>query len=199
MATKKKAAKKAAKKTTAKKAKHVYYFGAGKCDGDGSMKALLGGKGANLAEMADRTPRPGRFHHNHRSLHTLLRATVAEVAFRSLDAQIEAQHHYQGWRRPWASQVRRPREPSSPFRPLRCSRVDAWNDGHDSQPRHQRRRRRGPRSENRRIDEAFACDCLPPLPPDVWRSAVMGVEAESRASTTTLTKSFSIKLRLRPR
>ena len=52
MATKKKAAKKAAKKTTAKKAKHVYYFGAGKCDGDGSMKALLGGKGANLAEMS---------------------------------------------------------------------------------------------------------------------------------------------------
>lgn len=52
MATKKKAAKKAAKKTTARKAKHVYYFGKGTCDGDGSMKALLGGKGANLAEMS---------------------------------------------------------------------------------------------------------------------------------------------------
>ena len=29
----------------------VYYFGGGKADGDGSMKPLLGGKGANLAEM----------------------------------------------------------------------------------------------------------------------------------------------------
>ena len=32
--------------------KRVYSFGAGKGDGDGSMKALLGGKGANLAEMS---------------------------------------------------------------------------------------------------------------------------------------------------
>src|SRR5260370_13087735 len=31
--------------------KHVYLFGNKKADGDGSMKALLGGKGANLAEM----------------------------------------------------------------------------------------------------------------------------------------------------
>ena len=34
-----------------KKGKYVYTFGAGKADGDGKMKALLGGKGANLAEM----------------------------------------------------------------------------------------------------------------------------------------------------
>src|SRR3989442_10344943 len=34
------------------KAKYVYLFGNGKADGDGSMKALLGGKGANLAEMS---------------------------------------------------------------------------------------------------------------------------------------------------
>ncbi|WP_437205779.1 pyruvate, phosphate dikinase [Planctomicrobium sp. SH664] len=31
--------------------KYVYSFGAGQADGDGSMKPLLGGKGANLAEM----------------------------------------------------------------------------------------------------------------------------------------------------
>jgi len=35
----------------AKKGKLVYYFGDGRSDGDGKMKALLGGKGANLAEM----------------------------------------------------------------------------------------------------------------------------------------------------
>jgi pyruvate,orthophosphate dikinase len=60
MATKKKAAKPAAKKTASKpvkaaasssKTKYVYTWGAGKADGNGTMKALLGGKGANLAEM----------------------------------------------------------------------------------------------------------------------------------------------------
>src|SRR5580704_11974259 len=51
------AAKSKAKKTSrpgkspAKSAKYVYYFGKTKTDGDGSKKALLGGKGANLAEM----------------------------------------------------------------------------------------------------------------------------------------------------
>src|SRR4051812_28184408 len=36
---------------SASKTKYVYTWGAGRADGDGSMKALLGGKGANLAEM----------------------------------------------------------------------------------------------------------------------------------------------------
>ena len=35
----------------AKKGRLVYFFGDGRSDGDGKMKALLGGKGANLAEM----------------------------------------------------------------------------------------------------------------------------------------------------
>ena len=44
------------KKTTSKSSsgnqnKMVYYFGQTKAEGDGSMKQLLGGKGANLAEM----------------------------------------------------------------------------------------------------------------------------------------------------
>ena len=37
--------------TTTKTQKYVYFFGNKKADGDGSMKPLLGGKGANLAEM----------------------------------------------------------------------------------------------------------------------------------------------------
>src|SRR4029077_13037966 len=36
---------------SAKALKYVYYFGNGRADGDGKMKGLLGGKGANLAEM----------------------------------------------------------------------------------------------------------------------------------------------------
>ncbi len=34
-----------------KQVKYVYFFGAGKADGNTTMRALLGGKGANLAEM----------------------------------------------------------------------------------------------------------------------------------------------------
>ncbi|MEO0018625.1 MAG: hypothetical protein RLZZ522_1908 [Verrucomicrobiota bacterium] len=59
MATKKQAVKVAAKKRTPqaakpavkKAAKYVYTWGDGKADGHGGMKPLLGGKGANLAEM----------------------------------------------------------------------------------------------------------------------------------------------------
>src|SRR3954466_7132487 len=42
---------KKASQGSASKTKYVYTWGAGRADGDGSMKALLGGKGANLAEM----------------------------------------------------------------------------------------------------------------------------------------------------
>jgi pyruvate,orthophosphate dikinase len=37
---------------TATAGKYIYFFGGGKADGNESMKNLLGGKGANLAEMA---------------------------------------------------------------------------------------------------------------------------------------------------
>ena len=33
--------------------KFVYFFGNGKADGNAGMKELLGGKGANLAEMTN--------------------------------------------------------------------------------------------------------------------------------------------------
>jgi pyruvate,orthophosphate dikinase len=39
--------------TARKKTQNVYFFGGKKSDGDGSLKALLGGKGANLAEMVN--------------------------------------------------------------------------------------------------------------------------------------------------
>src|ERR1700759_3961805 len=52
MAAKSKAKKATVKKKSASKAlKYVYPGGAGKADGNGGMKPLLGGKGANLAEM----------------------------------------------------------------------------------------------------------------------------------------------------
>jgi pyruvate, orthophosphate dikinase len=57
MATKKKISRKASKlkakavSRKSRRARYVYNFGDGKADGNGSMKPLLGGKGANLAEM----------------------------------------------------------------------------------------------------------------------------------------------------
>ena len=39
-------------KQLSKTEKYVYFFGAGKADGDGQQRNLLGGKGANLAEMS---------------------------------------------------------------------------------------------------------------------------------------------------
>ncbi len=51
MAKKTSKKKTATKSSTSSSGKMVYYFGQTKTDGDGSMKLLLGGKGANLAEM----------------------------------------------------------------------------------------------------------------------------------------------------
>src|SRR5204862_5317942 len=57
MSTKKKVARKVSRRgfqAVAKRKKtprYVYNFAGGKADGDGSMKPLLGGKGAHLAEM----------------------------------------------------------------------------------------------------------------------------------------------------
>ena len=48
---KKKIAKKKVSGAKSKSHKYVYYFGDGHADGNGKMKPLLGGKGANLAEM----------------------------------------------------------------------------------------------------------------------------------------------------
>ncbi|MDD5671581.1 MAG: PEP/pyruvate-binding domain-containing protein, partial [Candidatus Omnitrophica bacterium] len=36
-----------------KRTKYVYFFGHGKAEGNAAMKNLLGGKGANLAEMTN--------------------------------------------------------------------------------------------------------------------------------------------------
>jgi pyruvate,orthophosphate dikinase len=58
MATKKKGEKKKDKNAP----KWVYYFGGGKADGKADMKGLLGGKGANLAEMVNlKMPVPAGF------------------------------------------------------------------------------------------------------------------------------------------
>jgi len=64
----------AATPSSVKSGKYVYYFGDGRADGDGKMKGLLGGKGANLAEMTrNRSSSASRVHHFNRGLHLFLR------------------------------------------------------------------------------------------------------------------------------
>ena len=54
------------------KSKYIYVFGAGKADGRADMKPLLGGKGANLAEMTNLgVPVPPGVHY-HRGLPKIL-------------------------------------------------------------------------------------------------------------------------------
>ena len=128
--------KRSAAKTsaTAKAGKYVYNFGR-KTDGNGSMKALLGGKGANLGEMCRiGLPVPPGFtvttevctyyYANKRTYPPQLRRQMEAgiAAHRAADRQ----------------EVRRPEEPAARVGPLRRPRFDARHDGHDPQPRSQR-------------------------------------------------------------
>src|SRR4029450_13219504 len=45
--------KAAARRGAGKSGRHVYFFGAGRADGNRNMKDLLGGKGSGLAEMTN--------------------------------------------------------------------------------------------------------------------------------------------------
>src|SRR2546423_2385892 len=45
--------RKSKSKSKSKSRKYVYFFGSGKADGNRTMKDLLGGKGAGLAEMTN--------------------------------------------------------------------------------------------------------------------------------------------------
>ena len=53
MAKKTKRRRRRSAKTAGSAKKHVYFFGSGKADGNRTMKDLLGGKGAGLAEMTN--------------------------------------------------------------------------------------------------------------------------------------------------
>jgi hypothetical protein len=87
--------------------KWVYAFGAELAEGKGEMKNLLGGKGANLAEMAIARPAgSARLHHHHRSLHLLLRHEKTYPA--ELAAEVDAALASVG-RRP--ARLRRRRNP----------------------------------------------------------------------------------------
>ena len=119
--------------------KWVYSFGAGHNEGGADMKNLLGGKGANLAEMARiGLPVPPGF------------TITTEVCTHYYDnirlsARPEgaggggAAPHREGRRR----EVRRQAQAAAGLGALRRARVDAGHDGHGAQSRPQRRDRQG--------------------------------------------------------
>src|SRR5579885_1553138 len=128
---KKQAVKRASAKAKARPAKRaragkwVYAFGDGRAEGKASMRNLLGGKGAGLAEMANLgLPVPPGF------------TITTEVCtyFYAHDRQ----------------DLRRQRQSALGLGALGCPRLDAGHDGHRAQPRPQRRDRRGSGEEIRR-------------------------------------------------
>src|SRR5262245_62397083 len=93
--------------------KYVYFFGGKTADGDGSMKDLLGGKGANLAEMCRiGLPVPAGFtittecctayFQNHRTYPAELKQQVAE-ALKKVEAEMGLRFGDPEAPRPWSA------------------------------------------------------------------------------------------------
>jgi hypothetical protein len=117
-------------------AKYVYFFGEGKAEGRGDMKNLLGGKGANLADMTSiglPVP-PGftlttevctEFYKNNRQYPAALKGQVEEAL-----GKVE-----QLMSKKFGDAAKSP----AGFGALRGARLHARHDGYRAQPRPQRR------------------------------------------------------------
>ena len=128
--------------------KYVYSFGGGKAEGKADMKTLLGGKGANLAEMSViGIPVPPGF-----TITTEVCAAYYEngkkLARGRPKPQVEAAIKLRSRIRWGPSSATRCR-PAARQRPVRCRAVDAGHDEHDPQPRPLRRLDRGSGQEDR--------------------------------------------------
>ncbi len=133
-------------RTMANPQKYVYSFGGGSAEGRAEMKELLGGKGANLAEMSlIGIPVPPGF--------TITTEVCADLLRPRPQAPRGGQAAGRGRPGPDGGgrrqEVRRPVRPAPGQRPLRRRPLDARHDEHDPQPRPDRRLRRGPGQEDR--------------------------------------------------
>ncbi len=162
----------------AKAEKYVYSFGPSVTDGDASMKALLGGKGANLAEMTKiGLPVPAGFtigtnvctyYYDHEQAYPPeLRKLVDEAMAKRREGD--------------GRQVRLDHEPAVGLLPLGCPREHARHDGHGAQHRPQRPDGRSPgQAVGQR---ALRLGQLPPLRADVRRRRARH-EAQDEGQTT---------------
>ena len=118
-----------------KAGKWVYTFGDGKAEGQAGMRDLLGGKGANLAEMANLgLPVPPGF---------TIPTSVCTYFYahdktypKELKAQVEKALDHVG--KLTGKIVRRCQESAAGLGALRRARLDAGHDGHRAQSRPQR-------------------------------------------------------------
>ena len=125
--------------------KWVYFFGAGKAEGNGEWRDLLGGKGAGLAEMTKiGLPVPAGFtisteacdyyYKNGKKYPPELKKEVAEHVARAGES-----HQEEAWR---------PEEPAAGERALRFGALHAGNDGDDSESGLERSQRAGARGQH---------------------------------------------------
>ncbi len=86
-----------AEKASSTKTKYVYFFGGGKADGCGTMKAELGGKGAGLAEMTNAgLPVPPGFTIQTEACREYMRGAVNPKADVEMHAALERLQKLQG-------------------------------------------------------------------------------------------------------
>ena len=144
--------------------KWVYSFGAGQAEGTAAMGGLLGGKGANLAEMAQlglavppgftlTTEICSHYYQHDRRYPDDLKAEVEAALLRG--------------RERGRQRLRRPRATAAAIGPLGRAGLDARHDGHGAQSRAQRSHGRGAGAQVRRCPVCLRQ--LPPLHADVWR------------------------------
>ena len=143
-------------------AKWVYSFGNGKAEGRAEMRNLLGGKGANLAEMSSLgLPVPPGF------TVTTEVCTYYYANKRELPARAEGRGRggAGGGREDGRRRLRRRQQSAARLGPLRRARLDAGHDGHRPEPRPQRPHGAGARQVVGR--RALRLGQLSPLHPDV--------------------------------
>ncbi len=126
--------------------KYVYFFGAGAAEGNMRMKDVLGGKGANLAEMAGiGLPVPPGF---------TISTEVCTLYYKNKKkipeaVRLEVEKNLERLEKAVGQAFGDPEEPAPRLRPLRRPGLDAGHDGHHPQPRPQRQDGRGPRRQDR--------------------------------------------------
>ena len=138
--------------------KYVYFFGDGKGEGSAEMRSLLGGKGANLAEMTNLgVPVPPGF---------TISTEICRLYYENdkhypagLDTQID--ENLQKLEAAMGLQFGDAENPVVALCSLRCRSFNAGYDGYDSQPRF--KRRHSARTYREIKQRAVCLRCLSPL------------------------------------
>ena len=142
--------------------RYIYAWGGGQAEGDATMRDLLGGKGAGLAEMTNAgLPVPPGFTITTEACNDYF-AAGEQLPDGLWDDVLEAVKEVE---RADRQGLRRRRQPAPRVGPLGRQVLDARDDGHGPQPRAQRGDPPGPGRADRQ--RALRLGRLPALHPDV--------------------------------